>query len=70
MNTRQVNRFCALGTDEKKLMEKAFSAFDMTARGYEKVLKIARTIADMEGEENITALHLSEAVSYRNNVFR
>lgn len=70
MNTRQVTRYCALGAQEKKVMEKAFNSFNMTARGYEKVLKTARTIADIEGKEDIAVSHLSEAISYRNNGIR
>ena len=70
MNARQTARYCALGTQEKKVMEKVFNSFNMTARGYEKVLKTARTIADIEGKENIAVSHLSEAISYRNNGIR
>jgi magnesium chelatase family protein len=70
MNSRQVNKYCQLGAKEKLLMEKAFNSFNMTARGYEKILKTARTIADLEGEENIAVSHLSEAISYRNNGIR
>jgi magnesium chelatase family protein len=70
MSSRQVNKFCQLGAQEKSLMEKAFNSFNMTARGYEKILKTARTIADLEGEENIAVSHLSEAISYRNNGIR
>ena len=67
MSSRQVKKYCGLGNREKDIMEKAYCTFNMTARGYEKVLKTARTIADMEGEENIAVSHLSEAISYRNN---
>lgn len=67
MSSRQVKKYCGLGDREKDIMEKAYCTFNMTARGYEKVLKTARTIADMEGEENIAVSHLSEAISYRNN---
>jgi magnesium chelatase family protein len=70
MSSRQVNKYCQLGAQEKSLMEKAFNSFNMTARGYEKILKTARTIADLEGEENIAVSHLSEAISYRNNGIR
>ena len=66
MSSRQVKKYCRLGDREKDIMEKAYCTFNMTARGYEKVLKTARTIADMEGEENIAVSHLSEAISYRN----
>lgn len=67
MSSRQVKKYCRLGDREKDIMEKAYCTFNMTARGYEKVLKTARTIADMEGEKNIAVSHLSEAISYRNN---
>lgn len=70
MNSRLVAKYCFLGTQEKAIMEKAFNSFNMTARGYEKILKTARTIADMEGKENIAVSHLGEAISYRNNGIR
>ncbi len=70
MNSRQVSRYCALGDEQKRLMEQAFNTFHMTARGYEKVLKTARTIADMEEAKDIGTEHLSEALSYRNNGIR
>lgn len=70
MNSRQVAKYCFLGEQEKTIMEKAFDSFNMTARGYEKILKTARTIADIEGEENIAVSHLGEAISYRNNGIR
>ena len=47
MSSRQVKKYCGLGNREKDIMEKAYCTFNMTARGYEKVLKTARTIADM-----------------------
>lgn len=70
MSSRQVGRYCRLGWEEKDIMEKAFTQLNLTARGYEKILKTARTIADMEGEEDIAVVHLAEAISYRNNGIR
>ena len=46
-------------------MKEAYERFDMSMRGYNKVLKISRTIADIEGKENIGIEHLSEALAYR-----
>ncbi len=47
-------------------MEKIFEKMDLSARAYHRILKVARTIADLEGEEKIGKTHLSEAVFYRN----
>jgi magnesium chelatase family protein len=65
MSSRDIRRFCELGKEEKSLMDKVFSKFQMTSRGYHKILKTARTIADLEEEDRISVKHLSEAVSYR-----
>lgn len=70
MNARQVGEFCVLGAAEKRLMEQAYTKLNITARGYHKILKTARTIADIEGEEQISTRHLSEAISYRSDGFR
>ncbi len=58
-------RFCELGKEEKKLMESAFETMSLSARGYHRILRVARTIADMEGSERITCTHLAEALGYR-----
>ena len=50
---------------EEKLMRCAFSTMNLTARTYHKVLKVARTIADLDGEEQIGCSHLKEALGYR-----
>ena len=47
-------------------MEKMFAAMQLSARGYHRVVKVARTIADLEGSERIEEAHLAEAVCYRN----
>lgn len=70
MNAGDIAEFCALESREKYLMEQAYDKLGMTMRGYHKVLKTARTIADMEGEEKIRACHLSEAISYKSYVDR
>ncbi len=67
MSVNEINRYCYLGKDEKELMNRIYKKMDITARGYHKILKVSRTIADIEGAENICIEHLSEAVSYRRN---
>lgn len=61
----EIRQFCALGIKEQRFMERIFESMKLSARAYHKVLKVARTIADLEGEERIRELHLSEAVFYR-----
>ena len=68
MTPQQIHKFCRLGSKEKKFMESVYNALLLTARGYNKILKTARTIADLEGKERISVHHLSEAVSYRSYV--
>lgn len=68
MDSNMVKSFCKLGDKESELMELAYKRLGLTMRGYHKVLKVARTIADIEGEEEILAKHLSEAISYRTYV--
>lgn len=60
-----LKRYCELGIAEARLMERAFSALGITARGYTRILRVARTIADLDGEERIREEHLTEAISYR-----
>jgi len=60
-----MERYCALGAKEKKLMEKLYANMRLGARGYHRILKVARTIADLAGEETIREEHLLEAAGYR-----
>lgn len=65
MSVKEVRQYCVLGTEEELLMNQAFVTMGLTARTYHKILKVARTIADLDGEENIQMIHLKEAISYR-----
>ena len=65
LGAREVERYCQLTRGDEKMMQKAFEQLHLTGRAYYKVLKVARTIADLAGEEQITAGHLSEALGYR-----
>lgn len=57
--------FCALGKKENAYMERMYEKLQLSARAYHKILKVARTIADLSGSERITTRHLTEAVCYR-----
>ncbi len=63
----QIRRFCKLGASEKDLLEEAFERIGLSARGYHRILRVARTIADMDGAENISCTHIAEALGYRDN---
>lgn len=65
LGVKELEEYCRLGKREKKLMEQAFSAMNLTARTYHKILKVARTIADLDGEKEISRHHLQEAIGYR-----
>lgn len=60
-----LKQYCQLRESEEKLMEQAFSSLGLTARTYHKILKVARTIADLEGDIKIGAKHIKEAIGYR-----
>ena len=66
MTPAQIKAFCPLDPAGDALMKNAFTRMGLTARSHDKVLRLARTIADLEGEENISAIHLAEAIQYRN----
>lgn len=65
MSTGDMKKFCRLGEEEEKLIKRIFAKKRLTARGYSKILKTARTIADIDGNVNITTANISEAFYYR-----
>jgi magnesium chelatase family protein len=65
MTSRQVRKFCKLDSSGESLLKQAMSELGLSARAHDKVLRIARTIADLETRENIAAHHLAEAIQYR-----
>lgn len=69
MKNKQVKEFCRLEIDGVHILRLAMEKFDLSARSYFRVLKVARTIADLEGSEDILAAHLAEALQYREKVF-
>lgn len=60
-----IDRYCGLGEEEQKLMEQLYQSMQLSARAYHRILKVARTIADLAGEERIGTEHLLEASFYR-----
>jgi magnesium chelatase family protein len=65
MNSRQVKQYCILTKDCKSLLTSATAKMGLTARSYFKVIKLARTIADLAEEKEIYSHHIAEALQYR-----
>lgn len=65
MGPAQIKEFCRLDEKEKRFVEQAFQALKLSARAYHKILKVARTIADLDGSERIGEEHLASAIAYR-----
>lgn len=65
MDTRTARTVCRLGPEGATLLRRAMSALGLSARAYDRILKVARTIADLEGSEAIRTAHVAEAVQYR-----
>jgi magnesium chelatase family protein len=65
MGHKQIKEFCVLGGEENALLKMAMAELNLSARAYDKILKVSRTIADLAGSENIRQEHLSEAIQYR-----
>lgn len=66
MGPRLVKKFCPLGSESRTLAKQAFDRLGLSMRAYDRILKVSRTIADLEGCENIEVQHLAEAIQYRN----
>ena len=65
MGPEEMRRYCALSDECAELMKNAFDAMGLTARSYDRILKVARTVADLEGSETIEPQHIAEAIQYR-----
>ncbi len=65
MTTSMIKKYCELDEECSKMLEQAFSKLKLSARAHDRILKVARTIADLDGSDKITIDHLLEAISYR-----
>ena len=65
MKPRHIRKYCKIGEDSQSLMEKAMERLGLSARAYNRILKVSRTIADLEDSEHIEPHHISEAIQYR-----
>ena len=65
MGPDELRKYCKLDDESAELLRQAFHVFNMTARSHDRVLKVARTIADLAGSEHITSDHVAEAIQYR-----
>jgi magnesium chelatase family protein len=65
MGTRELKKYCALDDTANDLLKFAMSDLNLSARAYDRILKVARTMADLVGHENILSDNVSEAIQYR-----
>jgi magnesium chelatase family protein len=65
MGTRELKEHCALDEPVTELLKLAMEQYSLSARAYDRILKVARTIADLVASERINAEHISEAIQYR-----
>jgi magnesium chelatase family protein len=65
MSSKQIREFCKLDEASKQLLKTAMERLNLSARAYDRILKVSRTIADLEAAPEITCAHISEAIQYR-----
>lgn len=65
MTSADIKKYCKLTSDSVELIKECFEKFNLSARAYNRILKVARTIADLDGSENITVRHVAESLQYR-----
>ena len=65
MSSQQIRLFCELNTDAERLLERAMQQQGLSARAHDRILKVARTVADLEGAQDIAVKHIAEAIQYR-----
>lgn len=68
MDNKQIETYCTLSSEDTKLLEKMAGKYDISARSYYRILRVARTIADLAGEENIKTEHLLESIRLKQNI--
>ncbi len=68
MQNRDIKEFCQIDSESVDILKKAVYQFGLSARGYQRIIKVSRTIADLEGQEQIKSVHITEALQYRQRV--
>jgi magnesium chelatase family protein len=66
METKLIRKICKIDNNSLALLKTAITRLGLSARAYDRILKVSRTIADLEGIDNISSAHISEAIGYRN----
>jgi magnesium chelatase family protein len=65
MGTRQIRSYCDLSSEAERLLERAMQQQGLSARAHDRILKVSRTIADLEAVQDIAVKHIAEAIQYR-----
>jgi magnesium chelatase family protein len=65
MQSKEIREYCKIDSSSEELMKMAITKLGLSARAYDRILKVSRTIADLTGDENISSAHISEAIQYR-----
>jgi len=65
MSTQQIRMYCELSSDAERLLERAMQQQGLSARAHDRILKVSRTIADLEGAAEVMVKHIAEAIQYR-----
>ena len=65
MNVKHIREFCKLSVDSLSLLKTAMEKLNLSARAYDRILKVSRTIADLDASEDIIPSHIAEAIQYR-----
>ena len=66
LNAKLIKKFCKIDEQSEGLLREAVKNFNISGRAYDRILKLARTIADLEGSDNIKLPHIAQAIQFRN----